>query len=185
MQYLKHYWTDGVGNYQTVKNQAVDRRHPLIDGIQVKYWLTDERGIDYCLSVCPDTTLIDTPPAGIQVLSKEEWDSIVATIPPPPGPPEQPKPNWSKFRSSIANLPEMKEILAEAIQTVPQDVVNLTLAVYQLDTGNYEDFKICWNQIMNSIDPTLQPERNLDQIRQGFKELARSYNLPDVFVDIL
>lgn len=178
-QYIKHYWTDNRGNYQTVANQTVDRRHPNLEGLSVKYWLTDAKGVDYCLSVCPETTVIDTPPVGIEVITKTEWDAIVATIPPPPDPPVPPQPNWELFRSSIASAPEMQAILGEAIQTVPQAVVNLTTAVYKLDSGEYYDFQMAWNEVMNSV--TI----DLTEFKQTLVELATSCNLPGDFITIL
>jgi hypothetical protein len=201
--YIKHYWTDSVGNYQSVANQSVDRRHPNLDGLAVKYWLKDERGVDYCLSVCPDTTLIETPPVGIEVLTKSQWDEIVASIPPAPPEPEQPKPDWETFRSSIATSPEMQYILGEAIKVNPQAVVSLTTAVYQLDSGDYYYFQTSWNQIQDAYNASLviespnpeepmmmdmmmfQPEISLEEVKNSFKALAQSCNLPGDFISLI
>jgi ribosomal protein L15E len=46
-QYIKYYWTDNLGNYQTVANQSVDRRHPNIEGGSTKYWLKNFNTGDY------------------------------------------------------------------------------------------------------------------------------------------
>ena len=205
-QYIKHYWTDNRGNYQTVANQSVDRRHPQIDGIAVKYWLKDDRGVDYCLAVCPDTTIIETPPVGIEVITKTEWDAIVANIPPAPEEPEPPKPDWETFRSSIATSQEMQAILNEVVKKDAYAVIRLTSAAYKLDNGEYYDFKMAWGDIMSiagSIteeDPNapqepdpmypmypgyFMPVFNLEEFKQTIVDLATSCNLPGDFISNL
>lgn len=205
-QYIKYYWTDNLGNYQTVANQSVDRRHPHIEGGSTKYWLKDERGVDYCLCVCPDTTLIDIPPVGIEIITKSQWDEIVASIPPAPEPPEPPKPNWETFRSSIATSQELQAILNEVVKKDPYVVVRLTSAAYKLDSGEFYDFKMAWGNIMsiagsiteedpntledpNTMDPYymmnyFRPIFNLEEFNKTIAELAKSCNLPQDFVNI-
>ena len=201
-QYIKHYWTDNRGNYQSVANQSVDRRHPNLEGLSVKYWLKDARGVDYCLSVCPDTTIIDAPPVGIEVITKTEWDAIVATIPPPPDPPEIPQPDWETFRSNLATSPEMQAILNEVVKTNSSAVVALTSAAYKLDSGEYYDFKVAWESVMNTAasiseedpNPPAEPDPmypgyfvpvfDLEVFKQTVTELATSCNLPGDFITI-
>ena len=205
-QYIKYYWTDNLGNYQTVANQSVDRRHPNIEGGSTKYWLKDDRGVDYCLAVCPDTTIIETPPVGIEVITKTEWDAIVANIPPEPEPPEPPKPDWETFRSSIATSQEMQAILSEVVKKDAYAVIRLTSAAYKLDNGEYYDFKMAWGDIMSiagSIteeDPNapqepdpmypmypgyFMPVFNLEEFKQTIVDLATSCNLPGDFISNL
>lgn len=79
MQYLKHYYeTDGTGG----------KSHPPIEGLDVKYWCSDDEGVDYCLSVCPDEESLDTEPVTYRyrvnrpsttVLTKAQWNAEVAT----------------------------------------------------------------------------------------------------------
>lgn len=57
--------------------------HPNIHGLEVRYWLTDDNGVDYCLSTVPDNTLITEVTPGLEILTKTDWDAIVATIPEP------------------------------------------------------------------------------------------------------
>ena len=58
-KYIKHYYVD-YGNlveYFTDKNMGPNgKTHPRLDGLDVKFWFADDNGIDYCLSVVPDST---------------------------------------------------------------------------------------------------------------------------------
>ena len=83
MIYLKHYWVRD-GQYLTKPGQnGALQSHPNIPGLEVRYWLTDDNGVDYCLSTVPDNTLIAEVTPGLEILTKTDWDTIVATIPEP------------------------------------------------------------------------------------------------------
>jgi hypothetical protein len=76
MQYLKHYYVDSSNPsiYLTESNIAPNgKTHPLIDGLDVKIWINEPQStVDYCLSVCPDTTTV-TVVTGIEVLTFDQW----------------------------------------------------------------------------------------------------------------
>jgi hypothetical protein len=80
---LKHYWVDRDDinvfaltqeQYQTPLFGTIA---PNIPGLEIIYRLTDENDIAYCLSTCPDDSVI--PEAeGITILTQEEWDEEIA-----------------------------------------------------------------------------------------------------------
>lgn len=81
-QYLKHYYVQGIDRVTYVTNTntpTTGKTQPNINGLDVKFWLTDAKGIDFCLSTCPDETIVDTTTGihpldgGIWVLSYEDW----------------------------------------------------------------------------------------------------------------
>ena len=74
--YIKHYWVSypGMDRFLIEKNE-IPKTHPNIKGLDVKYWLTDDNGVDYCLSVCDDDAILPGGNGVIQ-LSEEEWNSI-------------------------------------------------------------------------------------------------------------
>lgn len=60
-KYIKHYYVDGenLTEFFTDKNMGPNgKTHPRIDGLDVKFWFVDNNGIDYCMSVVPDETVI-------------------------------------------------------------------------------------------------------------------------------
>ena len=81
---IKHYWADRDNinvfaitqeQYQTPLFGTIT---PNIPGLEIIYRLTDENDIPYCLSTCPDDSVI--PEAeGITILTQEEWDEEIAT----------------------------------------------------------------------------------------------------------
>ena len=76
-KYLRHYYVDGADlvTYLTDTNTGRDgKTHPRIPGLDVKFWFHDTNGIDYCLSVVPDTTAI-APTVGLQELSYTDWSA--------------------------------------------------------------------------------------------------------------
>jgi hypothetical protein len=48
------------------------KTHPRIDGLDVKFWFVDSNGIDYCMSVVPDETVI-TPVNGLGEGTYSQW----------------------------------------------------------------------------------------------------------------
>lgn len=178
MIYLKHYWVNPSGNYLT-QGAEVDMRHPSIEGIDVKHWCQDEKGIPYCLSVAPDTTIINQPPAGIEVLSKTEWDALVALLPQPPKPEEADATiNWDTFKQSIVASPELNALLSQVVSKIPLVVIALPTSIMELKVNNYSNFENCWKEITKHI--TLPQE-----LKDEFVVLAQSCNLPQRFIDIL
>jgi len=81
-QYLKHYYVQAIDRTTYItntNNPTTGKTQPSIEGLDVKFWLSDEKGIEYCLSICPDETVVDTVTGihpldgGIWVLSYEDW----------------------------------------------------------------------------------------------------------------
>ena len=82
MQYLKHYWISiSTGSY-AVSDNPVEKRHPEAEfpGLDVKIWMSDENGIDVCLSVGPDTTSVSDIIIGdkkaVQILTEDQFNSV-------------------------------------------------------------------------------------------------------------
>jgi hypothetical protein len=78
-QYLKHYWVDESGSFITDENR-VGKTHPTIEGLDVKYWTTDENGVDYCLSQVADSVSVTPVTPGLEILTKTQWDAEVSVI---------------------------------------------------------------------------------------------------------
>jgi hypothetical protein len=78
-KYIKHYYVDGdnLTEFFVDKNMGPNgKTHPRIDGLDVKFWFVDNNGIDYCMSVVPDETVI-TPVNGLGQGTYSEWASEV------------------------------------------------------------------------------------------------------------
>ena len=78
-KYIKHYYVDGADltTFLTDTNIGSDgKTHPRIDGLDVKFWFIDNNGIDYCLSVVPDSTII-IQVNGLEELSYNDWANEV------------------------------------------------------------------------------------------------------------
>lgn len=178
MQYLKHYWVNPSGNYLT-QGAEVDMRHPSIEGISVLHWCQDERGVPYCLSVAPDTTIINQPPAGIEVLSKAEWDALVALLPQPPTP-EEPDTSidWDRFKQATVTSQELNALLAQVVNQIPLAVIALPTSIMELKVNNYSNFENAWNQISNTIEIP-------QELKDEFVTFTQSCNLPQRFINIL
>lgn len=74
-KYIKHYYVDGdnLTEFFVDKNMGPNgKTHPRIDGLDVKFWFVDNNGIDYCMSVVPDETVI-TPVNGLGQGTYSEW----------------------------------------------------------------------------------------------------------------
>ncbi len=181
MQYLKHYWMRD-GQYLTEPGQNGPMQgHPGIQGLDVKYWLTDERGVDYCLSVIPDGVLVQEVDPGLKILTKQEWDAIVATIPVPELPtfPEgQAEPNWDNFETTVLQSEDMKNFVGTAATQNVLVSAAFPAAFYEAKKGSYNSFQIVWSEIkkISPVNPTTV---------ETIVEVARLCNLPEEFISII
>ena len=78
-KYIKHYYVDGdnLVEFFVDKNMGPNgKTHPRIDGLDVKFWFVDSNGIDYCMSVVPDETVI-TPVNGLGECAYNVWASEI------------------------------------------------------------------------------------------------------------
>ena len=78
-KYIKHYYVDGADltTFLTTTNTGTDgKTHPRIEGLDVKFWFVDNNGIDYCLSVVPDTTEI-VPVTGLEEMAYGDWVAVI------------------------------------------------------------------------------------------------------------
>lgn len=178
MQLLKHYWVRD-GKYLTeIGENGPLQEHPKIQGLDTKFWLTDERGVDYCLSTVPDHVLITEVTPGLEILSRQEWDAIIATIPAPEPQLEVPgAPDWITFKSKALESTELNLILGEVLKIAPAVGITFPAAFFQLENGKYEDFILIWNTILTLVEVS-------PKFIQSVNMLAVSCNLPKEFVDI-
>lgn len=181
MQYIKHYWVrDGKYLTQIGENGPL-QTHPEIEGRDTKFWLTDERGVDYCLSTVPDHVLINEVNPGLKILTRQEWDAIVATIPEPEPMPmlEQPQePNWDTFETIVLQSLEMKNFVEIASNKNSLVASAFPAAFYEAKKGSHNSFKIVWNEMMK-ISP-------IDKdVASSIINVALSCNLPKEFMDII
>jgi len=178
MQYLKHYWVRN-GEYLTEPGQnGALQTHPGISGLDVRYWLTDDRGVDYCLSTVPDNTLITEVDPGLEILTREEWDAIVSTIPAPEPQPQPPgSPDWNTFKQSAVASVLLNTFVGQLISIAPVAATALPATLLLIESGNYQDFENTWTAIENATTvPT--------ELIAEFTTLAESCNLPEDFVNI-
>jgi hypothetical protein len=78
--YIKHFWVSYPGMDRfLIESNEVPKTHPNIKGLDVKYWLTNDNGVDYCLSVCDDDAILPGGNGVIQ-LSEEEWNNITLEL---------------------------------------------------------------------------------------------------------
>jgi len=178
MIYLKHYWVRN-GEYLTEPGQNGPlQSHPAIPGLEVRYWLTDDRGVDYCLSTAPDDTLIIEVTPGLEVLTKADWDAIVATIPAPEPMPEMPgEPDWNTFKTTAVASPSLNAFVGELMTIAPVAATALPATLLLLESGTYTDFENTWNAIENAT--TVPADLITEMVA-----LAESCNLPQEFVSI-
>jgi len=80
---LKHYWVDR-DNLQVFAVSPAQWTQPMFgvvsftaDGLETVHRLTDENGIEFFLSTCPDETSIEEK-EGLSVLTQEQWDAEIA-----------------------------------------------------------------------------------------------------------
>jgi hypothetical protein len=79
---LKHYWLDR-DNTQVFAVSPAQWAQPMFgvigftaEGLEVVHTLFDENGIEFCLSTCPDETVIEEK-EGLVVLTQAEWDAEI------------------------------------------------------------------------------------------------------------
>ena len=78
--YIKHYWVSYPGMDRfLIESNEVPKTHPNIKGLDVKYWLTDDNGINYCLSVCDDDAILPSG-NGVTQLTKEQWEDSIPQV---------------------------------------------------------------------------------------------------------
>jgi hypothetical protein len=78
--YIKHYWVSYPGMDRfLIESNEVPKTHPNIKGLDVKFWLTDDNGVDYCISVCDDDAVLPGG-NGVTQMSEEEWNAITDVI---------------------------------------------------------------------------------------------------------
>jgi hypothetical protein len=178
MIYLKHYWVRN-GEYLTEPSQnGALQSHPAIPNLDVRYWLTDERGVDYCLSTVPDDTLITEVTPGLEILTKSEWDAIVATIP-VPEPILQPPgdPDWTTFKTTALSSVGLNTLLGEVLTVAPVVGTAFPATFLGLENGNYSDFIAVWQAINAVVEVPAE-------LIQEFVTLATACNLPEEFISI-
>jgi hypothetical protein len=180
MIYLKHYWMRD-SQYLTEPGQNGSLQyHPGagIDGFSVRYWLTDDRGVDYCLSTASDNALVEEQDPGMQILTKVEFDAIVATIPVPEPQPQPPgAPDWKTFKTTALSSPGLNTLLGEVLTVAPVVGTTFPATFSELENGKYDDFTVVWNAINAVVEvPT--------ELITEFTTLAGSCNLPQEFIAI-
>jgi hypothetical protein len=178
MQYLKHYWVRN-GEYLTEPGQNGPlQSHPAIPGLEVRYWLTDDNGVDYCLSTVSDNTLVTVVTPGLEILTKADWDAIVATIPAPEPMPEMPgAPDWNTFKTTAVASTTLNTFVGGLITTAPVAAAALPATLLLIEGGNYTDFENNWTAIENA---TTVPAELITEMTT----LANDCNLPEEFVNI-
>lgn len=83
-QLLKHYWIDRDNlNIFALTPEQYSRPLfgtvlPNIEGLEVVHNLTDANGVNYCLSTCPDETVVQET-EGLSILTQAEWDAEIAS----------------------------------------------------------------------------------------------------------
>lgn len=78
--YIKHYWVSYPEMDRfLIESNEVPKTHPNIKGLGVKFWLTDDNGVDYCLSVCDDDALLPGG-NGVTQLTEEEWNALTEDL---------------------------------------------------------------------------------------------------------
>ena len=95
-KYIKHYYVDGenLTEFFVDKNMGPNgKTHPRIEGLDVKFWFVDNNGIDYCLSIVPDETVI-TPVIGLGEGPYSAWANEVGQ-------------QFEAQRTSVANNSEL------------------------------------------------------------------------------
>lgn len=80
---LKHYWVDR-DNLEVFAVSPEQWTRPMFgvigfaaDGLETVHRLTDENGIEFFLSTCPDETSIEEK-EGLSVLTQQQWDAEIA-----------------------------------------------------------------------------------------------------------
>lgn len=178
MQYLKHYWVKDNKYLTEPGENGPGQHHPEgIEDLSVRYWLTDERGVDYCLSTASDNALINEVNPGIKILSKTEWNQIISQIS-SSDTSSIVFPDWNTFKQIAVSSTDLNIFIGELINIIPVAATALPATLLLLETGKYKDFENTWNTIKESINI---PSKLIQEITQ----LATSCNLPQEFINIL
>jgi hypothetical protein len=78
--YIKHYWVSYPGMDRfLIESNEIPKTHPNIKGLDVKFWLTGDNGVDYCLSVCDDDAILPGG-NGVTQLTEEEWNTLTLDL---------------------------------------------------------------------------------------------------------
>jgi len=181
MQYLKHYWVRD-GKFLTEPGEPGPlMSHPtqFVKGpLRVEFWLQDDRGVDYCLSTTDDSSLVTEVTPGLEIIQKDEWDAIVATIPEPEPMPEMPgAPDWNTFKQTAVASTNLNTFVGNLMTIAPVTATALPATLLLLESGTYTDFENTWTAIENA---TTVP---VDLITE-MVALAESCSLPEEFVSI-
>ena len=73
------YQGNNSASWSTTSDQRIKENIKDIKGLDVKYWLTNDNGVDYCLSICDDDAVLPGG-NGVEQLAEEEWNIIVENI---------------------------------------------------------------------------------------------------------
>ena len=82
---LKHYWVDrdNPNVYATTPEQFLQPMFgtitPNIPGLEIIHRLTDENGVEFCLSTCPDETTVQEVNPGLVVITQQQWDTEISS----------------------------------------------------------------------------------------------------------
>jgi hypothetical protein len=80
-KYLKHYYVESDNHSEFLlynNNFRTGKTHPPLTDLDVKIWCNEPSSVDYCLSVCPDTTSVPSV-SGIQQITFEQWTNEAET----------------------------------------------------------------------------------------------------------
>jgi hypothetical protein len=131
-KYIKHYYVDGENlvEFFTDKNMGPNgKTHPRIDGLDVKFWFVDSNGIDYCMSVVPDETVI-VPSTGLGEGTYEQWSNEIAG-------------QFEAHRASVASNSDMLTRLAKTEAEV---------LVMSFDNSSVDSMLVSFAQLAPSIE---------------------------------
>lgn len=92
--------------------------------------------------------------------------------------PTPPPIQWGVFKQSILESPEFNSFIGTVFASFPIIASSFPIAISKIEYGNYDDFKLTWNSLMNVITVP-------DEIINNLKELSINCNLPQDFLNIL
>ena len=85
---------------------------------------------------------------------------------------------WGVFKQSILESPEFNSFIGTVFASFPIIASSFPIAISKIESGNYDDFKLTWNSLMNVVSVP-------DEIINNLKELSINCNLPQDFLNIL
>lgn len=84
-QLIKHYWVDR-DNPSVFAVSPEQFTRPMfgvvgfyIEGLVAVHRLTDENGIEFFLSTCPDETIVNEVNPGLSILTQQQWDNEISS----------------------------------------------------------------------------------------------------------